>query len=76
MHDGAAMLAAIESAGLRRPCVTRGPYLYRYVASGAARAGDESGARRIAEHVLATERAFIAAGAIVPVGLRIIAEKP
>jgi len=64
LHTGAAMLAAA-----RRHFDTteeaRGPYLYRYLCAGLSDSG-------LCGHVLAAERRRIAAGALRPVGLRLV----
>ena len=74
--EGSAMQAAI-SARLNLARVERGPYLYRYIATALeeqAPAG-ETLARRLALHVLESERRKIAAGSLVATGLRFVAQQ-
>ena len=69
LHGGAAMQAAVAKHFAIRS-VARPPYLYRSVAR---RAGDH--APTLADAYLAREQLRIAQRAIVPVGLRIVAER-
>ena len=75
--EGSAMQAAI-SGRLSLAWIERGPYLYRYIATALeekAPAGDPS-ARRLALHVLESERRKIADGSLIATGLRILAQRP
>jgi len=74
--EGSAMQAAI-GARLSLARVERGPYLYRYIATALeekAPAGDPL-ARRLAMHVLESERRKIADGSLVATGLRFAAHR-
>ncbi len=71
VHTGAQMRHAISSRFVIRELRTV-EYLYRHVASGLP--ADERGAN-IATTLRATERARIERGLVVPVGLRIVADR-
>jgi SAM-dependent methyltransferase len=60
LHDGAAMLAALEPGGFSLRAFSRGPYLYRY---------------RDDAELLEAERRGILEGRLVAVGLRFVAER-
>ena len=72
LHTGAAMRAQISARFAIRQ-LQRADYLYRYIAAGLP--SDERGTR-IANHVRTVERTRIANGTLVPVGLRIVADRP
>jgi 2-polyprenyl-3-methyl-5-hydroxy-6-metoxy-1,4-benzoquinol methylase len=74
--EGSAMQAAITTR-LSSVSVERGPYLYRYIATALeeqAPAGNAS-ARRLALHVLESERRKIADGSLAATGLRFVAQQ-
>jgi hypothetical protein len=75
VHDGPAMLGALERAGLEQVEIARGPYLYRYATSIAHAASEDPVVRAIGEHVLATERRLLSEGVITPMGLRLVARR-
>jgi len=60
LHEGAAMLAALEPGGFSLRAFSRGPYLYRYRDDAA---------------MLEEERRGILEGRLVAVGLRLVAER-
>lgn len=60
LHEGAAMLAALEPGGFSLRAFSRGPYLFRYRDDAA---------------MLDDERRGILEGRLVPVGLRFVAER-
>jgi len=72
LHTGAAMRSQISSSFVIRN-LQRADYLFRYITAGLP--ADERGAR-IANHVRTVERTRIANGTLVPVGLRIVADRP
>lgn len=72
LHTGAAMRAQISSRFAIRH-LQRVDYLYRYIARGLP--ADARGAR-LSNHIRSVERTRIAAGTLVPVGLRIVADRP
>lgn len=72
LHTGAQLRRALaDRLSLREP--RRGEYLYRYISGGLP--ADARGAE-LAAHILATERRRIAEGHLVPVGLRLVADRP
>ncbi|QSQ11893.1 class I SAM-dependent methyltransferase [Myxococcus landrumensis] len=73
LHTGDDMLGALRDGGFELQHVTRGPYLFRYLARG--HHGHTPTQERLAEYMLATERQRIAEGVFKPVGLRIVARR-
>ncbi len=71
LHTGSAMRLAISSRFVIRE-LRRVEYLYRYIVDGLP--DDERGAS-LASDVLAAERSGITAGTLVPVGLRLVADR-
>ena len=72
LHTGAQLRRAFSdrlSLRSRRRC----PYLYRYICGGLP---DDARGAEVAAYVLATERRRISEGDLVPVGLRILADRP
>ncbi|WP_338872448.1 class I SAM-dependent methyltransferase [Myxococcus stipitatus] len=76
LHTGDSTVGALRDGGFELQHVTRGPYLFRYLAKGHHGAhGHVPAPERLAEYMLATERQRIAEGVFKPVGLRIVARR-
>lgn len=76
LHPGAAMLIALRDGGFEVSQVTRGPYLFRYLARGAIEAHDNTvSGERVAEHLLTVEQRRLDEHSLQPVGLRILAHR-